>query len=291
MNPYGINLDPKEYPELIKKRVMIGIPHNFNQIYNDFQDGLDAIKSFIGNNWHLVADCGRPKCMTWEDDNCGWMIRREARFNGATLFHGRNELAETAKIDGFDYLLMLDSDIGKFPPDLPFLMLKRMLENNIRVLSGLVQARQGASLLEKYNLDLIRFGYPIYSIENGLRIPHYNLKKNTGLFTAESLTVGAACLMIDVKIFNEISFPYFYYNAWYDDNRMLHETSEDNYFCLKVHDELKEPIYIDTDIYVSHKSLIDIPYDDYNLTQKQSRVMDEELEKKFKGGINGGQSK
>jgi hypothetical protein len=75
-------------------------------------------------------------------------------------------------------------------------------------------------------------------------------KRHTGLH--EIIRCGASCLLVDRKVFEKVSKPYFLFD--YNEDATTHKRSEDIYFCDKVREAFD--IYADTDVTCAHEKKI-----------------------------------
>lgn len=142
----------------------------------------------------------------------------------------RNTIAQKAVSGGFDYVLMVDSDII-IPPD----TLEKMLEYPVPVCVGVYPRKN----TENEETELFKF----------------TERDFTDRFTFQELTTdriqikgsGLGCALINVEVFKVIPFPWFRY-VTYDDGAVL---SEDLFFS----DLLRRyniPMIVDTRIRCGH---------------------------------------
>ena len=154
---------------------------------------------------------------------------------GYTISENRNYCVVQAQRNGSDYLLFVDDDMT-FPAD----TLNRLLAHNKDVIgvnsySRCLPPSSTVGLMDKKG----EYMHPDKHTEWEMQIPD-------GLFKA--YFVGAGVLLIDMKVFEEISSPYF--NFTYDKNgQVIH--GEDGSFCKKVKEAGME-VYCDGSISVGH---------------------------------------
>lgn len=126
----------------------------------------------------------------------------------------RNEIAKKALSGGFEYVLMVDSDII-LPPD----ALVKMLDAPVNVCFGVYPRKSTLGETELFKDDSFdfvnRFTFEEINREEAARIP----VKGSGF----------GCVLIKTEVFKNIEYPWFEFHS-YEDNRFL---SEDLSFCLK----------------------------------------------------------
>ena len=128
---------------------------------------------------------------------------------GYDCARARNEICREAIRDGFDYVLMVDSDIV-----LPDTTLEHMLEDPVPVLLGCYAQKSDPS-----NAELFKAG--TRDFVNRFRwdeVPQGRFDVKGG---------GFGCALIDVGLLEKLGSPWFRY-VEYDNGDML---SEDLYFC------------------------------------------------------------
>ena len=74
--------------------------------------------------------------------------------------------------------------------------------------------------------------------------------RHTGLH--KIIRCGGSCLLIDRKVFEKLSKPYFLFD--HNEDNTSHKRSEDIYFCDKVREAFD--IYADTDVTCAHEKKI-----------------------------------
>lgn len=124
----------------------------------------------------------------------------------------RNKIAQEAVDHGFDYVLMVDSDIV-----LPDDTLIRMMDHPTEICLGCYPRKRSTD----GTMELFRLGQKDF-------IETFKAGDLEGM--TERVVVkggGFGCAFIDVKIFKDLPFPWFKY-IQYDNGATL---SEDNYFC------------------------------------------------------------
>ena len=132
---------------------------------------------------------------------------------GYDCARARNEIAKLALEGGFDYVMMIDSDVV-IPSD----TLRKFLEFPCDIVLGCcIHKNSRDGRIEIYKPGTFDFtGYYTYDTLPGF--PRVRVKGG-----------GLACALINTEVFRQMAFPYFRF-VTYDNNTML---SEDLYFCLK----------------------------------------------------------
>ena len=125
----------------------------------------------------------------------------------------RNEIAKEAVKYGFDYVLMVDSDII-----LPSNTLQCLLENPVDICLG-VYPRKNTTTGQT---EIFKLGYKNFTDENNL-----NISEIVDPGRMDIKGGGLGCALIRVSIFKALPKPWFYYMI-YPNGDVL---SEDNYFC------------------------------------------------------------
>ena len=125
----------------------------------------------------------------------------------------RNEIAKEAVKYGFDYILMVDSDII-----LPSNTLQCLLENPVDICLG-VYPRKNTTTGQT---EIFKLGYKNFTDENNL-----NISEIVDPGRMDIKGGGLGCALIRVSIFKALPKPWFYYMI-YPNGDVL---SEDNYFC------------------------------------------------------------
>lgn len=124
----------------------------------------------------------------------------------------RNEIAKKAMAEGFDYVLMVDSDII-----LPEDAIEALIEDNDSVVVG-IYPRKNTNCGET---ELFKLG--TYDYVN--RYNYNELEELPDRFQIKGSGLG--CALINTEIFNRLPYPYFKF-VTYDDGDVL---SEDLFFC------------------------------------------------------------
>ena len=127
----------------------------------------------------------------------------------------RNEIAKEVVKYGFDYVLMVDSDII-----LPSNTLQCLLENPVDICLG-VYPRKNTSTGQT---EIFKLGYKNFTDENNL-----NISEIVDPGRMDIKGGGLGCALIKVSLFKVLPKPWFYYMI-YPNGDVL---SEDNYFCDK----------------------------------------------------------
>lgn len=171
----------------------------------------------------------------------------------------RNELVKKAKLGKCDYVWFVDTD-HIFPKGTLTRLLKVMEEKNAQIVSGLYFTRTSPII------PVIR------KMEDDTYEPIYDYK---GIIEVDG--IGMGCCLINMKLFDNISFPYFegiYEHKFGFDGFV----GEDLYFCRKVREQ-NIPIYVDTDLVIKHIGGIvdDDDFNPYREQYKQAEKIKQEL--------------
>jgi hypothetical protein len=137
----------------------------------------------------------------------------------ANLAESRNTLVDDAIEKGHTHILWLDDDIG-YPPHL----LKKLASHNKPIIGCNYYKRQ----------------YPLEPTGSDMEFNH--LEMGEGLEEVSVLGLGA--ILMDVEVFKQIEYPYFYF-AHDPNNRRL--IGEDMFFFAKCR-EKGIPTYVDHDL-------------------------------------------
>lgn len=142
--------------------------------------------------------------------------------------------------EGPTHLLMIDSDTIP-PPD----AIERLFSHGKEIVSGLTPIASfnaGKRMWETYDNCFSN----VERDEKGEAKTHI-VGRHTGL--QEIYRCGAACILIDGKVFDRLEPPYFQFITNEEDT--LHVKSEDIYFCDAAH-EAGFRIYADSDVVCEH---------------------------------------
>ena len=161
----------------------------------------------------------------------------------------RNNIADLALNLCADYVLMVDSDTTP-PQD----ALINLLSHGVDVCMGyyMHRDRKTNQITDKTNVCKIAddsgkpyFGYPAESQMTGAE---FREKRDNGEYLTQIHGGGMGCILINTRVFDEISYPYYDWVDWGKDRGML---SEDLFFCEQLHNE-GIPIYVDTRVSCGH---------------------------------------
>lgn len=159
----------------------------------------------------------------WDLDKGGHQVD----FNyikGYDCARARNDIAEMAQQNEYDYVLMVDSDVI-IPSD----ALIKMLEFPCDIVLGCCPRKNARDKrVELYKTGTFSFT-DYYTYDTLPSMPRITIKGG-----------GFACALVKVDCFNWIEFPWFKY-VTYDDDSTL---SEDLYFCLNA---VKAGMFIEAD--------------------------------------------
>lgn len=151
---------------------------------------------------------------------------------GYDCSRARNIIANKAISDNYDYVLMVDSDII-----LPAHTLTKMLDDPKPICLGCYPRKN----TRNGTFEIFKLGQTDYkNTFNYKEISNLNGK-------VEVKGGGFGCAMIDVKVFQDLSHPFFKY-VEYESGATL---SEDLYFCSNAR-KVGYQIYAETDIICGH---------------------------------------
>ena len=150
---------------------------------------------------------------------------------GYDCARARNNIVQKALSGGFNYILMVDSDVV-IPSD----TLKNMLEYPTEICLGLCprkNTKNGTTCIYKMGQVNYQNAYT-----------YYNLPKENRLIVHGG---GMACALIKVDIFKDLQYPYFKYVTYNNGS----ELSEDLYFCSQAKANGYN-IFVDTRVRCGH---------------------------------------
>jgi FkbM family methyltransferase len=151
-------------------------------------------------------------------------------FYGYNIDQVRNLIADWV-VRGYDYLFSVDSDMS-FPPD----TLKRLIEHDKDVVTGLYRQRKQEQILEVYEPNA---GGGVSNI------PYWKIA-NKGL--VEIAGCGFGCVLVKAEVMRAIGYPQFKYHSALDHANTI---SEDVYFCRQARDRGFQ-LFADTTILCGH---------------------------------------
>ena len=193
-------------PVQVKKRILIGRP---------------TARNIEADTFKSVYDLEVPD---------GYTVDFQYFF-GYNIDQVRNLIADWV-VNGYDYLLSIDSDIA-FERDI----LKKLLAHDRDVVSGMyIQRRPGIHVLELYE----------HNNRGGVsNIPYEKIK---GRDLVEIAGCGFGCVLVKAEVFRKVGYPQFKYHSAIDH---AHTISEDNDFCTKARNNGFR-IWVDTTIQCRH---------------------------------------
>lgn len=145
--------------------------------------------------------------------------------NGRPIDHNRNQIVDVFMKEGFDYLLMIDSDIE--PP----VDVLKIVDNKADVCSADIVTSKGKEVI-RLAMKKVQGGYRYEPIKEGL---------------IEVDATGTGCMCISRKVFEKMAKPYFQFI--YRNGILIN--GEDFNFCEKAK-ELGFKIMYDTRIKCNH---------------------------------------
>lgn len=179
------------------------------------------------------------------ESGTGRIGARLARFSGANVSHGRNQIVGMFLDTEHEWLLTLDTDI-QFPADLVERLLEQADATERPVVAGLYFGSSEGQL------------WPLlYQFADAPDQPSGVQTMRLGEYPKELMQVvatGAGCMLIHRSVLEEMrdaafdeAFPY-YQETGYINGKV---TGEDVTFCLRVQ-KLGHPVYVDTRIELGH---------------------------------------
>ena len=140
-------------------------------------------------------------------DNCEHTLRFDF-VRGYDCANARNEIARQALIHKYDYVLMVDSDTI-----IPYDTLKHLLNPMTDIVLGFCPSKNTKG---KHSTH--------WALNSKDTINYRDLKSNKRIELEKG---GAACMLVNTDVFNNIAYPYF--KAQMGENGIM--DSEDYYFC------------------------------------------------------------
>lgn len=170
-------------------------------------------------------------------DKCGhWVVFDYCP--GYDVASARNNIANQAKAEEADYVLMVDNDV-RLPSD----ALRNLLEEPVDVCLGFYAHRWGNVFDGRTNVcKLGEFNYTDMYKMDELK----NLRED-GTIREKVHGGGMGCALIRTDVFNRIAFPYFTWTHYKDGNVL----GEDLNFCQRCV-EHNIPIYVDPRVGCAH---------------------------------------
>lgn len=192
-----------------------------------------------------------------------WIYLRP-QFPSQNIADIRNAIVKQAKHAGVTHLLMIDTD-QTFDQNLIEDLLTRMMENEYQILGGKVHRRY-----EPYDPILYEFD------EKKNKYHLMNDDKWINEDCVEVAATGGGCLLIDMKVFEKIEYPWFKFIKT-EESELNQPIGEDVYFCRKLK-EAGISIFVDTKIKIGHLALMEVNEDFYFLTKMLNQVRDKKIE-------------
>lgn len=161
----------------------------------------------------------------------------------------RNNIVKRAKDLGVDYVMMVDNDVTP-PTD----ALVNLMEHGVEVVCGYYAHRdadnvyRGRTCLCKLMTPNNEY-YFNYPLESEYTADELHAMRNGGEYLVQVHGGGMGCILIDMGAFVKVSYPWFDWVNYPDENQGM--LSEDLYFCeqLKI---AHVPIYADTRVACGH---------------------------------------
>lgn len=185
-----------------------------------------------------------PECLKaiYQMDKCGHQVDLDIVY-GYEIDHERNQIADNAVNWGYDYVLMVDSDVV-----LPFDALQNLLDPQADIVLGQYRERRRIDCKERKYTCLNRFGKnQNFNDEDSISVEEFNSMRNQGINRIEIHGGGCGCILISTEVFKKMERPYFNFIKYPDGNCL----SEDLYFCLEAQ-RFGFKVYADTRVQCGH---------------------------------------
>lgn len=170
-------------------------------------------------------------------DKCGhWVVFDYV--TGYDVATARNNIANEAKAECADYVLMVDNDV-KIPSD----ALRNLLEDPVDVCLGFYAHRWGNVYDGRTNV--CRLGE--YNYTDMYNMDEIKALREQGTIREKIHGGGLGCALIRTDVFDRIAFPYFRWTHYQDGNVL----GEDLNFCERCKEQ-DIPIYVDARVGCAH---------------------------------------
>ena len=158
--------------------------------------------------------------------------------SGYDVASARNRIANQAKAEEADYVLMVDNDM-RLPSD----TLRLLLEEPVDVCLGFYAYRWGGVFDGR--TSVYRLGE--YNFTDMYNMKEFEVLRGQGVKREKVHGGGLGCALIRTDVFNRISFPYFKWTHYRDGNVL----GEDLNFCERCNEQ-NIPIYVDPRVGCGH---------------------------------------
>lgn len=185
-----------------------------------------------------------PECLKsiYGLDKCGHEVLLDITY-GYEIDAERNCIAQNAIDGGYDYVLMVDSDVV-----LPSDALRNLLDPQTDIVLGQYRERRRINNTEKKCTCLNRFGKDRnFNDEDAISVEEFNSMREQGLNRIEIHGGGCGCILISTNALKQMEKPWFNFIT-YPDGSCL---SEDLYFCLEAQ-RFGFKVYADTRVQCGH---------------------------------------
>ena len=163
-------------------------------------------------------------------------------FPSKNLAGVRNALVKQAMNAGATHILMMDTDQTP-EKDLIEKLLKNLIENDLLIVGGKVHRRYPNWDPLLLRLDKEKNKY--YSVSD---------EEWTNNELVEVDATGCGCLLIDLKLFDIIPFPWFKEGELTEEGKPI---GEDVYFCEQIR-KANIPIFVNTKVKIGHLGLMNV---------------------------------
>lgn len=169
----------------------------------------------------------------------------------------RNLAVKKAQKYNADFLMCLDADM-QHPPDIIY----RLAKHELPIVSGMYFHQSPPHLPV------------VYKHKEAHNYVHCWDYPKDRLFDVD--LVGMGCVLIDMRVFDEIEMPYFAYDSSREDG--IVDVTEDVEFCKKVR-AANFNIFVDPTIQCKHISIEDVSHVNFNVYMEQYHTYSALLEK------------
>lgn len=145
---------------------------------------------------------------------------------GYDCARARNKICEKALEDGYNYILMVDSDV--ILPRETLISFFSNPENMPELILGLVPKKNTTN----HKTDMFSFNTNNFGDSNRYGYQELNQMHDNGINKIKIKGGAFGCALIDVSVLNKLSYPWFQY-VNYNNRQVL---SEDLYFCNSINE-------------------------------------------------------
>ena len=173
------------------------------------------------------------------------------------ICRNRNEAVLKAQKTGADYMLFLDGDMSH-PPQIAYMLMRHQYP----IVGGMYFHQSPPHLPV------------IYRHQYDRHYQHYWDFPRNRLFKVDM--TGLGCLLVDMRVFDEMTLPYFKYDSTREDG--LVDVSEDVEFCEQAN-KAGHSIMIDPSVQCTHYAMGDVSMMMFDIYMERYRTYDQLIEK------------